>query len=186
MEASNVTTFDLDEFTALLRVAAVGPDAAQSVKSIVQKAVSEPTAMIEGIPEYKENDILLFEDDTVSIWHTRFVNGAEIPPHDHQMSVVIGVYRGIERNDFYENDPTNLNGGIRKSGEITLSTGDVASIGPSAIHTVSCTSKEPCCGIHVYLGKLSTVERSLFDVESGEKLAYTDENYNRLSQSPVH
>jgi predicted metal-dependent enzyme (double-stranded beta helix superfamily) len=93
------------------------------------------------------------------------------------MFATIGVYRGAERNDFFENNP---NGGIRKSSEVKLSAGQVLAIGPSAIHAVGCASIEPCCGIHVYLGALTTVDRSLFDTTDNAVLKFTDENYQRL------
>ncbi len=61
--------------------------------------------------------------------------------------------------------------------------GDVLSIGPNAIHTVSCTSEEPCCGIHVYLGNLTQIKRSLFDTEAGTILPFTAENYHKLMRA---
>ena len=36
------------------------------------------------------------------------------------------------------------------------------------------------CAIHVYLGKLTTVDRSLFDTKTGEEMHFSDNNYNRL------
>ena len=174
---STRNTFDLEHLLEKLKSAAVKPDAAKSVRSILEQAVSEPAQVISGMPEFDENDVILFEDDTISIWYTRFMPGITVPAHDHQMSATIGVYHGSERNNFFENDPA---GGIRKSGKVDLSAGDVLSIGPSAIHTVTCISEEPCCGIHVYLGNLTKVERSLFDVDEGITLPFTDENYYRL------
>ena len=54
------------------------------------------------------------------------------------------------------------------SSVVEVTPGEVLSIGPSAIHSVACTGTEPSCGIHVYLGPLTRVERSLFDLGSGE------------------
>jgi len=170
-------TFNLELLLERLRNAAIKPDAAKAVRIILEQTVSDPAQVISGMPEFEENDVILFEDDTVSIWHSRFMPSVTVPAHDHKMSATIGVYRGSERNDLFENDPA---GGIRISGKVELSAGDVLSIGPSAIHTVTCISDEPCCGIHVYLGNLSKVERSLFDVNTGVALPFTDENYNRL------
>ena len=47
---------------------------------------------------YDNDDEVLFEDDTVSIWFVRFVPGLHVPPHDHQTTATIGVYEGAEDN----------------------------------------------------------------------------------------
>jgi len=169
--------FDLDDLVLRLRTAAKCDNPRAEIKTILEDAVKDPQHVSEGIPAFEDNDTILFEDETVSIWHCRFMPGHSVPAHDHQMSATIGVYRGAERNDFFENDP---NGGIRKSSEVELSAGQVLAIGPSAIHAVGCASEEPCCGIHVYLGALTTVDRSLFDMTDNAVLKFTDENYQRL------
>lgn len=174
---SSPKIFDLEKMLEQLKAAAVAPEAANDVRSILEQLIANPESVALGMKEFEGDDAILFEDDTVSIWHTHFVPGMTVPAHDHQMSAVICVYRGSERNDFFENDPA---GGIRKSGKAELSAGDVFSIGPNAIHTVTCISDEPCCGIHVYLGNLTKVERSLFDVDAGEAMPFTDANYYRL------
>lgn len=172
--------FNVQELVQELRGVAVESDAAKLVRAILQQTVADPDKIIDGMPEFEEDDVILFEDNTISIWHSRFMPGITVPPHDHQMSAVIGVYIGAERNDLYENDPA---GGIRKSGTVEVSAGDVFSIGPSAIHGVTCASTEPCCAFHVYLGNLTEVERSLFDVNEGLTLKFTDENYARLTNA---
>ena len=179
MPAEPAQNFDLDALVAELRTAAVQSDAPARIKAILEDAVHDPARVRADIPDFTENDVILFEDDTVSIWHCRFMPGHTVPAHDHQMSAIIAVYDGAERNDFYQADPV---GGIRKSSEVKLNAGEVLQIGPSAIHSVGCASDEPCCGIHVYLGNLSEVDRSLFDTERGEVMAFTDENYVRLTR----
>ncbi len=86
------------------------------------------------------------------------------------MFATIGVYQGAERNDFFEADPET--GGIRKSSKVVLSAGHVLQIEPSAIHAVGCASDEPCKGIHVYLGALTQIDRSLFDTDKGGKMPF--------------
>lgn len=56
-------------------------------------------------------------------------------------------------------------------------------IGPNAIHAVGCASETPTCGIHVYLGELTQVERSLFDVAAGAEMTFDDDNYQRLKSA---
>ena len=172
------SNFDLDALVSRLKSAVKAESPSASIKEILQEEMDDPVRVVKGMPHFDEDDVVLFEDDSISIWFCRFRPGTTVPPHDHQMVATIGVYSGAERNDFFENDP---NGTIRKSSEVILSAGDVLQIGPSAIHAVGCASSDPCCGIHVYLGRLTEVDRSLFDIPNGEKLKFTDQNYERLT-----
>ncbi|MEM7188070.1 MAG: hypothetical protein AAF439_00535 [Pseudomonadota bacterium] len=175
------TDFNLDALVADLRSASTEARPQQAVKSVLQAAMSNPDNVVAGMPNFEDNDVVLFEDDTISIWHCRFMPGQTVPAHDHQMHATIGVYKGAERNDFYDADPST--GGMRKTVEVVLEPGKVLQIGPDAIHAVGCASDDPCQGIHVYLGKLTTVDRSLFDTETGEAMAFSDENYERLTKA---
>ena len=170
--------FDLDQLVSDLRAAALDATPHVAVKAVLEDVVKDTDAMIAGIPNYQENDVILFEDDTVSIWHSRFMPGKTVPAHDHQMLATIGVYRGAELNTFYER---TAEGGLEQLSAVELEAGKVLQIGPKAIHAVGCASPDPCCGIHVYLGKLTEVQRSIFNMESGEELAFTDENYQKLA-----
>ncbi|QMU58828.1 MAG: hypothetical protein GKR98_11865 [Boseongicola sp.] len=174
--------FDLDKLVNDLRGAATGANANGAIKDILKKTVSEPEQLSKMMPDFEENDVILFEDETISIWHCRFMPGHTVPAHDHQMLATIGVYRGAERNEFYETDDT---GAMHKVSEVQLTAGNVLQIGPDAIHAVGCDSPEPCCGIHVYLGELTTVDRSIFDIKSGEELKFTDDNYNKLTSRDI-
>ena len=98
--------FDLNDLVMRLRFAAKGDDPRAAIKTILEDAVKDPQHVQDGIPTFEDNDTILFEDDTVSIWHCRFMPGYSVPAHDHQMFATIGVYRGAERNDFLENEPS--------------------------------------------------------------------------------
>lgn len=170
-------TDKLSDLVTRVRAAAVSATARADIKAALEEAVADPEAFGASLPVFEEDDVILHEDDSVSIWHCRFQPGKTVPPHDHKMLATIAVYRGAERNDFYER---SADGGLQKSSEVRLGAGDVFQIGPSAIHAVGCDSEEPCCGIHVYLGALTKVDRSLFDLSDGAALPFTDENYYRL------
>ena len=176
----NITTFDLDKLVVELKAAALGGNANVDVATILKNALRTPDQVRSCMPEFENNDTILHEDSSVSIWHCRFEPGYEVPAHDHQMSAAIGIYSGSENNKIY----TRLdNGTLTLEKEIRLQPGDVLQIQPDEIHAVSCASEVACCGIHVYLGRLTTVERSLFDIANSETLEFTDENYRRLTKS---
>ena len=172
-------TAGLQQLVDDLKDASRGENALSDVKSILTHFVADPHEAAQHVPDYEDDDCILFEDDHVSIWFCRFQPGVTVPPHDHQMSASIAVYQGIERNDFYQRDEDNK---LIKSDQVELGAGDVIQIAPDEIHGVGCTSAEPSCAIHVYLGNLTEVERSLFDIANGQAMPFTDENYEKLTR----
>lgn len=171
--------FSMTGFIDDLRAVAQQDGAKQQVQQLLQNAIAEPEKLAAELPDYPENDTVLYEDDGLSIWHVRFIPGVEVPPHEHRIPAFIGLYQGQERNDFYQ---LTADDKLKNSGHQVLEPGDMLAMGEEAIHSVSCVSDEPCCGLHVYLGKLTTIERSLFHPQTYERMAFTDENYERLQQ----
>jgi predicted metal-dependent enzyme (double-stranded beta helix superfamily) len=104
--------------------------------------------------------------------------GLHVPPHDHQTTATIGVYEGAEDNHFY----------LREGGQLVHKTtkrvgpGDVIALKPDGIHSVEAADGSQSCGIHVYLARLTTIERSLFDWETGAAMPFNDENYDLMKR----
>jgi len=90
-------------------------------------------------------------------------------------------YEGAEDNHFYLREPDRL---VYKSSR-RVDPGDVIALKPDGIHSVKAADGKPCCGIHVYLAVLTTIERSLFDWDSGAACRYTDENYELMKRVTV-
>ena len=167
---------DVDKLVAAFREAAKGNEAVKRVRAIMQEAVRDPQAVSQYLHAFDGDDVILYEDETVSIQHCRFDPGLHVPPHDHRITAVIGVYEGGEVNHFYVRDENQL---VRKTTKKVMP-GDVISMGPEAIHSVEPGGDECGYAIHVYLGPLSDVERSLYDWESGAEYRYTREKYDEL------
>ena len=142
----------------------------------MRDVVQDPQAVLEVLGPFEGDDIVLYEDETISIQHCRFDPGLHVPPHDHQITAVIGVYAGGEINHFYSADESGL---VHKSTKSVLP-GEIVSMGPDAIHSVESATDNCGYAIHVYLGPLSTVERSLYDWESGAEYRYTKAKYNEM------
>ena len=167
----------VQDLVQVLRTAAASETPAEAVRSVLENFVEDPQRAKDLLPTFEDNDVILHEDDSVSIWHCRFMPGFAVPAHDHQTHATIAVYDGAERNDFFERGE---DGSLSKTHQVELCPGDVAQIGPDDIHAVACAGDTPCQGIHVYLAALTQVDRSLFDIESGEEMKFSDDNYNRL------
>jgi predicted metal-dependent enzyme (double-stranded beta helix superfamily) len=173
-----MTEFVLDDFIQKTRAAALADDAVKRVRELMTGAFREPESIRAAMSHFEGDDEVLFEDDTVSIWFVRFVPGLHVPPHDHQTTATIGVYEGAEDNHFYLCEAERL---VHKSSR-RVGPGEVIALKPDGIHSVEAANDTQSCGIHVYLAKLTTIERSLFDWDSGLASPFTDENYDRLKR----
>jgi len=171
--------FDLDAFIAALRAAAAGERPGRAVRTLLQQAVGRPDALRAALSDLADGDeTLLFEDDTVSIWHCRFHPEREVPPHEHRMPALIGVFAGTEANTFYRRGAA----GLERVKTRRVAAGEVLAIGDAGIHSVSAAGTAPSHAVHVYLGPLSAVERSLFDWQTGAPRPLTDANFQTLTR----
>ena len=170
--------FDLDNFIAQLRAAARGEDPAREVCRLMSEAFSDVDAVREAMSGFSGEEEVLFEDDSVSIWYCGFDPRKHVPPHDHQTTATIGVYAGRENNHVY----TVGDEGLEHRATRLVEPGEVIAIGPDAIHSVETADQQFSYAIHVYLGPLTTIERSLFDWDTGAALPFNDENYARLER----
>ncbi len=163
---------------AELRAVAAEADAQVRVREILTRALRNPAAVQEAMSGFSGEEEILFEDDGLTIMYCGFDPAKHVPPHDHRMGVTIGVYAGGEINHFY------LAGerGLEHKASRELGPGDVMQMGPDAIHSVETAGDAFSYAIHVYLGALKRIDRSLYDWDSGTPIAFTDENYARLER----
>lgn len=172
-------SFDLDSLVEELKTASRSDDPKKEVKAIMDRIFADTDTIRAHIPDFEEDEINLFEDEAVSIWVCRFMPGTPIPPHDHQMPAIIGLYAGIERNRFFKLETEDK---ITETGHVDIKPGDVLNISPTDIHGVECIGKEPSCGIHVYFGPLQSIDRSLYDQRAETRVKFTEDAFNRLTQ----
>lgn len=156
-------SFSLDQFIADARRAAAAINALEETDRLMARTFADPDAIKAGVPAMEDDEVNLFEDGSVSIWHERFLPTEELPPHDHQLPAIIGVYDGRERNRLYRQSNNRLVPG----GQLILQAGQTHVFGPHDIHAVQALGDTPSLGLHIYLGPLTQVERSLFDWQSG-------------------
>ena len=172
--------FDKNQFVADIRVAMAQDDAQSAVSEVVERAITDPAAVIKELgPPGKGRSEQLFLDDGLTV--TNVIWGSEmwVPPHDHTMWAVIGVYQGQEDNTFWREDGT----GLIEQGGVTLRTGDVRKLGEKAIHSVKNPSTTRLCGaIHVYGGDFfgAIPRRHSWDPESLERGNYDYDHINSL------
>lgn len=172
-----MTGFTLDTFVARARAAAVAPDPLAATCTLMREALASAAAA--PPPAAEQDEVLLFEDATVSIWHERFRHDEILPPHDHAMVAVLGVYSGRERNDMWRRD-----GGIWQRGAtLILEAGQLHVFAPDDIHSVQAEGGAPSLGLHIYLGALTQVDRHLFDWDTGAQVPLTDGTFKAMKRS---
>lgn len=167
-----------EAFVKAAREAASAPEPSKSVRALLEATLKDPQTLAKEIPSQAEDEILLFEDDTVSIWSCRFTPATVLPPHEHKMSVHIGVVSGCEKNIMFRREEGALSHAATK----LVKAGDILSLGPDGIHAVTAGGTIPSHALHIYLGPLTQTDRSLFDWETGAPVAFTNENFERMKK----
>ena len=170
-------TFSLTEFVQSARSAAAHTRPVSAVKSLMSRTFVDPQAICNAIGSSISVDECLYEDNEVSVYWVRFEPNELVPPHNHKMPAFLGVYEGSEVNLLYRQSES---GELELTKHRVLKPGDTMSIGGDGIHAVHTEDAHPSLGLHIYLGRLSTVSRELFDSETGQSMPFTDENYQAL------
>jgi predicted metal-dependent enzyme (double-stranded beta helix superfamily) len=165
--------FTFDGLVEDIRTAAKKPDRSQTVKAVLQRYVSNPASIIDATPNSDDDEIMLFEDENISIWWCRFQPHVTMPPHEHKLEVHIATYSGGEKNILFKREA----GKLRHDKTHVVQTGEVFSLDEDGLHAVVGNGDQPSLSLHVYMGPLTTLKRDLFDWETGEAIDFTMENF---------
>ena len=175
-------SFSLTGFVQSARSAAAETRPVAAVRTLMSQTFADPQGIAKAVGSSISEDEILYEDDEVSVYWVRFAPHELVPPHNHRMHAFLGVYEGTEVNLLYRQvEP----GQLKLSKTRVLKPGDTMAIGGDGIHAVHTEYSMPSLGLHVYLGRLSTVSRELFDTETGRSIPFTDENYQMLVRALV-
>jgi len=151
--------FDLQQFIGECQSALDDPKPAQRIEALVKEAISDPNAVREAFAKAKNVErqgpiTFAWRDASLSVADVTTPPGLKSPAHNHKMWAVIGVYDGQEHNRFYRYE----DGDLHEKGERLLKEGEVAVLGPEAVHAIANPLPANSSAIHVYGGDL--VERS--------------------------
>jgi len=171
--------FSFQAFTDDVRGAAKSGDPDKAVRELLERVVSEPDRILAATPNDGDDEVMLFEDESVSIWRCKFHPHVYMPPHEHKIPVHIAGYAGGEKSLLYR----KTEDGLSYAGEKTVRTGEVVTFGPDAIHAVIAEGDDCSHALHVYMGPLMTLTRGLFDWENGTQIDFTLENFDSLKRT---
>ncbi|NNF53655.1 MAG: hypothetical protein HKN03_04340 [Acidimicrobiales bacterium] len=169
----------LEKFIADCREAARGSGAVARIAELTEALVADPSAiqaeakpLPDRIPSMGWED-LLFDDDAITVMLIATPPGVAQPPHDHRMPAVIGVFQGCEDQRFYRRQGDGL---LEMRGR-AIQQGEVLTLGKATVHAISTDGPDVCRAVHVYLGKLADVDRTIYDPETFEPEVFTIERY---------
>ena len=159
--------FDLDTFIADCRAALAADKSHKSVREVLARAVSEPSAVLKGLGEPKRAAVQkLYHSSDLTILNVIWAPRMTIMPHNHQMWAVIGIYTGREDNIFWRRLPGGWDGKIEAAGAMALCEKDAEPLGSNIIHSVTNPIGRLTGAIHVYGGDFFGAERSQWDPET--------------------
>jgi predicted metal-dependent enzyme (double-stranded beta helix superfamily) len=180
--------FNLDQFVADCRLALKEDTSHKSVREVVERAVSDPGAVLKALGEPKRGEMqTLYRADDLTILNVIWAPWMTILPHNHQMWAVIGVYTGREDNIFWRRVPGSPAGEVEAASARSLRVKDAAPLGRDIIHSVTNPIPRLTGALHVYGGDFFGVARSEWDPESlreqgcdGAKMVKRFEEANEL------
>lgn len=159
--------FDIDTFISDCRAAVDDDPTHKAVTEIVRRALSKPSEVMATLGEPKEPGITpLYQSRDLTIINLAWKPSTTIPPHNHEMWAVIGIYGGREDNIFWRRVKDHPDGLIEAAGARALTTGDVCPMGADIIHSVTNPIPRLTAALHVYGGDFFEAERSEWEPES--------------------
>lgn len=86
----------LDVLVESARTAALNETPTAALTAVLHNSFSNADAIAQEISEFDDDEVMLFEDSTCSIWSCRYDPDIVFAPHEHCMNAHIAVYRGAE------------------------------------------------------------------------------------------
>jgi predicted metal-dependent enzyme (double-stranded beta helix superfamily) len=111
-----------------------------------------PADSAPGTDTYRQHLLHVSPSRRVSIASLVWLPGQRTPIHDHVSWCVVGVYRGVEREERYELVEDGGRRALKPSGTVFAARGHVETLVPpdGDIHAVTAAGREIAISIHVY------------------------------------
>jgi predicted metal-dependent enzyme (double-stranded beta helix superfamily) len=157
---------EVERFVDDCRNALVRDGSHGAVREIVARTVSDPSSVLGALGEPQRAGIYpLHRSETLTVLNVIWAPNMTLPPHDHRMWAVIGIYTGREDNIFWRRVPGAASK-VEAAGAKALCAKDAEPLGHRIIHSVTNPIPRFTGAIHVYGGDFFGVARSEWDAES--------------------
>src|SRR5437764_1039960 len=159
--------FDLERFVADCRAALANDGAHGAIRESVARAVSEPGLVLAAFGEPRHAGIQpLLRSETLTVLNVVWAPNMTLPPHDHRMWAVIGIYTGREDNIFWRRVRGDPGGKVEAVSARSVGQKEAIPLGDQVIHSVTNPVPRLTGGIHVYGGDFFAIPRSEWDPET--------------------
>ena len=165
-------TFQFDRFIDACLRAANDADPLERMRQLLQATVNEPS-LGTALPVSAEDETLLHASAGLTVYSLRLTPGIHYPPHDHRMAAVIGLYEGVETNYFYRREGSGL---VRTTASDSHAP-EVVVLASDTIHSVANLGRNYSRAIHVYLGPLTRIERSVWTADGLQERPFDNAFY---------
>jgi predicted metal-dependent enzyme (double-stranded beta helix superfamily) len=166
--------FDQEQFVEDCMAAQAEDSSHKAVREVVVRAVSDPSAVLEGLGEPTEGGFhVIHNTDEMTILNVVWAPNVVLRPHNHnEIWAVIGIYTGREDNVFWRRLPDDADCRIEAAGAVAMSVKDAHPLGPDIIHSVVNPILRLTGAIHVYGGDFFAEGRSEWDPEHLSEYPY--------------
>jgi predicted metal-dependent enzyme (double-stranded beta helix superfamily) len=150
--------FDVDAFVADLVACGSDSDPRAATKELLARTLASSSADVaESLAPVAGGITLLHHSPELTIANIAWAPHMQLMPHDHRMWAVIGIYGGVEDNQFFRRD---TDGTLATTNDRRLDTGDVCMLGTETIHAVTNPTDRLTGAVHVYGGDFVNQPRS--------------------------
>jgi predicted metal-dependent enzyme (double-stranded beta helix superfamily) len=155
---ARVTAFDLDAFIASCVTASAENEPVAALREIVERAIGDPGGLDAAfpVPVDPSDDGVLFSSANLFVAQGLFPRGFATGIHDHTVAAIIGPWAGYEDNHLFRRTVA----GIELTEVRRVHAGEVLVLEADAIHDVHAPSRAWTAALHVYLGDITTLDRS--------------------------
>lgn len=156
-------TFDRDRFIHDCVQASHEVESQAAVGEVLKRAVADHAAVLAALGPPTEAGLdVLHRSPALTIFAAKWAPRMNLPPHDHRMWALIGIYTGREDNIFWSRE----DGHLRARSASALFEGDVAALPVAAVHSVTNPLLRFTGGLHIYGGDFFHITRSQWDPET--------------------
>ena len=145
----------------------------KAIISLLNKMTKEPEAIIEAMPNFDCEEVLLYADNDLTVYYIATPPGILYPPHEHGMVAISALYRGTETHVFYERVGEN----IKERTRVTATAPAVVDMEIDAVHAICTSDAVPNEGLHFYLGGLETQTRTMWNISGDSPRQYVHDDY---------
>jgi predicted metal-dependent enzyme (double-stranded beta helix superfamily) len=175
--------FDLDTLLDDCKLAVRETDGQKAVREILIRTLEQPGSVAESLGKQEGGIQVLYQSTDLTVLNVLWAPRMFVPPHDHRVWAVIGIYGGVESNAFFRRRET----GIERAGGREISERDVLGLGMDAIHSVKNPERVFTGAIHVYGGDFLNIPRSQWDpdtlIEQPYDLEYIRGEFARANEA---